>query len=86
MQSESLDRRRTSDDWTKLKNAMFEWTEVFADRQRPHLTLDDETPADYGRDHPTARDIAVWQPNPRCLPNGGSTCPNAGLGLRKQKS
>ena len=54
MQTELLNRRRTWDSRTQLANAMFEWIEVFYNRQRRHSTLDYETPVDYDRNRPTA--------------------------------
>jgi len=54
MQTELLDRRRTRDSRTRLANAMFEWIEVFSDRQQRHSTLGYKTPVDYDRNRPTA--------------------------------
>ena len=52
-------RRRTWDSRTQLANAMFEWTEVFSDRQRRHSTLGSKTPVDYDRTRPTAPAVAA---------------------------
>jgi transposase InsO family protein len=38
---------------------MFEWIEVFYNRQRRHSTLDYKTPVDYGRTRPTAPAVAA---------------------------
>jgi putative transposase len=54
-------------------HAMFEWIEVFSDRQRRHSTLDYKTPVDYDRTRPTAPAVAARQPNPGCLLNGGNS-------------
>ncbi len=59
MQIEFLDRRRSRDSRTQLANAMFEWIEVFYNRQRRHLTLDYKTPVDYDRTRPTAPAVAA---------------------------
>ena len=59
MQTEPLDRRRTWNSRTQLANAMFEWIEVFSDRQRRHSTLDYKTPVDYDRTRPTAPAVAA---------------------------
>jgi putative transposase len=54
MQTELLDRRNVWDDRTQLANAMFEWIEVFYNRQRRHSTPAYNTPVDYDRTRPTA--------------------------------
>jgi putative transposase len=59
MQTELLDRRRTWDSRTQLANAMFEWIEVFYNRQRRHSTLGYKTPVDYDRARPTAPAVAA---------------------------
>ena len=59
MQTELLDRRRIWDSRTHLANAMFEWIEVFYNRQRRHSTLDYKTPVDYDRTRPTAPAVAA---------------------------
>ena len=59
MQTELLDRRRIWDSRTQLANAMFEWIEVFYNRQRRHSTLGYKTPVDYDRTRPTAPAVAA---------------------------
>ncbi len=55
MQTELLDRRRIWASRTQLANAMFEWIEVFYNRQRRHSTLYYKTPVDYDRTRPHPR-------------------------------
>ena len=54
MQTELLDCHRIWDSRTQLANAMFEWIEVFYNRQRRHSTLGYKTPVDYDSTRPTA--------------------------------
>ncbi len=59
MQTEPLDRRRIWDSRTQLANAVFEWIEVFSDRQCRHSTLGYKPPVDYDRTRPTEPAVAV---------------------------
>jgi putative transposase len=59
MQTELLDRHPIWDSRTQLTNAMFEWIEVFYNRQRRHLTLDYTTPVGYDTTRPTAPAVAA---------------------------
>ena len=59
MQTELLDHRRIWDSRTQLANAMFEWIEVFSDRQRRHSTLGYQASVGYDRTRPTAPAVAA---------------------------
>lgn len=57
MQTELLDRRR----WKtriELANAIFEYLEIFHNRQRRHSSLGMLTPNEYERLHPTILSVA----------------------------
>jgi transposase InsO family protein len=59
MQIALLDRRKIWDSRTQSANAIFEWVEVFYNRQRRHSTLGYKSPVDFDRTRPTAPAIAA---------------------------
>lgn len=73
MQTELVDRCRTWDSRTQFANAMFEWFEVFCDRELRLSTLDYKTPVAYDTHRPVAPPVRTRQPNPGCLLNGGNS-------------
>jgi transposase InsO family protein len=56
MQTELLDRRRWKTRGVELANAIFEYLEIFHNRQRRHSALGWRTPIEYGK--PQIHDVA----------------------------